>query len=185
MPWGPRPKDCQISTGFAAFSIDATQVLAVQVSGIVIGLGAVRTRVPNVAEPIDEIPAPEPEIMAWRIYFIVGDILACATAGAASGWLTSTIVSGDWFALAAMAVGMIVGVIIGLLGAILFTPFFGSFEVMLPSSLSGMVSGMALGMIDIMAEIGWSQAVWGGGLIGLLCLMGTYVLNFSLRGEAN
>ena len=123
--------------------------------------------------------------MFWRIYFIVGDILACVTVGAASGWLTSIIVPGDWFALAAMAVGMTVGVMVGLLGAILFTPFFGSFEVMLPSSLSGMVAGMAFGMIETMAEISWKEAVWGGALVGLLCLIITYLLQLKLRGEAS
>lgn len=132
-----------------------------------------------------KIRAWEAATMAWRIYFIVGDILACATVGAASGWLTSIIVPGDWFVLAAMAVGMIVGGIVGLLGAILFTPLFGSFEIMLPSSLSGMVAGMALGMVDAIAGIGWAVTVSGNGLVGLLCLMGTYVLHFSLRGEAN
>lgn len=123
--------------------------------------------------------------MAWRIYFLVGDILACVTVGSASGWLTFVIIPGDWFALAAMASGMIIGMIVALFGAILFTPLFGSFEIMLPSSLSGMMAGMALGMVDAIAEIGWTEAVWSGGLVGLLCLMGTYILHFSLRGEAN
>ncbi len=116
---------------------------------------------------------------------MAGDILACVTVGAASGWLTSIIVPGDWFAPAAMAVGMIVGMMVGLVGAILFTPLFGSFEVMLPSMLSGMVAGMASGMIDTMAEIGWKDVVLGGGLVGLLCLMVTYLLQFHLRGEAS
>lgn len=122
--------------------------------------------------------------MAWRFYFIFGDVLACVTVGAASGWLTSIIVPGDWFTLAAMATGMIVGMLVGLFGAIPFTPFFGSFEIMLPSSLSGIVAGMAFGMIDTVVGIDWKEALLGGGLIGLLCLIGTYVLNSRLHGEA-
>lgn len=122
--------------------------------------------------------------MAWRFYFIFGDVLACVTVGAASGWLTSIIVPGDWFTLAAMATGMIVGMLVGLFGAFLFTPFFGSFEIMLPSSLSGIVAGMAFGMIDTVVGIDWKEALLGGGLIGLLCLIGTYVLNSRLHGEA-
>ena len=122
--------------------------------------------------------------MAWKFYFLFGDVLACVTVGAASGWLTSIIVPGDWFTLAAMATGMIVGMLVGLIGAIPFTPFFGSFEIMLPSSLSGIVAGMAFGMIDTVVGIDWKEALLGGGLIGLLCLIGTYVLNSRLHGEA-
>jgi hypothetical protein len=107
------------------------------------------------------------------------------TVGAASGWLTFIIVPSDWFALAAVGIGMILGMIVGLVGGTLFSPFFGSLEVMLPSSLSGIVSGMALGMANSLAEIGWQEAVWGGGLVGFLCLVVIYVLQYKLRGEAN
>ena len=122
--------------------------------------------------------------MAWRIYFTLGDMLACVTVGAASGWLTAIIVPGDWFVLATMAIGMIFGGILGVAGATLFTPFFGSFEVMLPASLSGMAAGMAFGMIVTVAQVGEWEAVWGGGLIGLVCLGLTYLLQYRLRGEA-
>jgi len=139
---------------------------------------------PNVAEPIDEIPVREAAIMAWRFYFIFGDVLACVSVGAASGWLTCLIVPGDWFMVAAMATGMIVGMVVGLSGAIPFTPCFGSFEIMLPSSLSGIVAGMAFGMINTVVGIDWKEALAGGALVGLLCLIGTYVLNSRLRGDA-
>jgi len=121
--------------------------------------------------------------MAWRLYFLVGDLLACITVGAASGWLTLILTPSDWFVLANMGVGMIVGMMLAMVGAILFTPLFGSLEVMLPTALSGMVAGAALGMIGATAEIAWMQAVWGGGLVGLLCLLATYVLQLNLRGE--
>lgn len=121
--------------------------------------------------------------MAWRLYFILGDILACVTVGAASGWFTSLIIPGDWFALAAIVTGMIVGMLVGVFGAMPFTPFFGSFEIMLPASLSGIVAGMAIGMIDTVVGIDWKEAAMGGGLVGILCLIGTYVLNSRLRGE--
>lgn len=122
--------------------------------------------------------------MAWRLYFLFGDLLACITVGAVSGWLTMAVVPDDWYLLAAMGAGMIVGMIVGMFGAILFTPLFGSLEIMLPAALSGMAAGAALGMIDNMAEIGWTHAVWGGGLVGLLCLFATYVVQINLRGEA-
>lgn len=121
--------------------------------------------------------------MAWRLYFILGDILACVTVGAASGWLTSALVSNGWFTLAVMSAGMIVGMLVGVFGAMPFTPFFGSFEIMLPTSLSGIVAGMAIGMIDTVVGIDWKEAAMGGGLVGILCLIGTYVLNSRLRGE--
>lgn len=121
--------------------------------------------------------------MAWKIYFILGDILACASVGAASGWLASAIVSQHWWVALAMVVGMIAGVLPGAIGAMLFSPVFGSFEIMLPTSLSGMVAGMTLGMIDAHVGIGGPEAVWGGALVGLACLAATYVMQLSLRGE--
>ena len=123
--------------------------------------------------------------MAWRIYFLAGDILACMTAGAAGAWLALTVIPGDWFAPAAMGAGMIVGMGAGLAGAVLFTPFFGAFEIMLPSSLAGMAAGMVFGMIGTTGAIGWTVAVWGGALVGLLCLMMTYLLQAHLCGEVD
>jgi hypothetical protein len=119
------------------------------------------------------------------MYFLAGDLLACMTAGAAGGWLTLTLIPGDWFAPAAMGAGMIVGMCAGLIGAALFTPFFGAFEIMLPSSLSGMVAGMVVAMLGTMAGLGGVAAIWVGGLVGILCLMMTYLVQARLGGEVD
>ncbi len=167
----------------SANSLVAGQSAHTAIAALIIIVGVVCTGAFKFVEPIDKIPVTEAAAMAWRLYFILGDILACVTVGAASGCLTSAIVSNDWFTLAAMSVGMIVGMLVGLFGAMPFTPLFGSFEIMLPTSLSGMVAGMAIGMIDTVVGIDWMEAALAGAFLGFICLVGTYALNARLRGE--
>ena len=97
--------------------------------------------------------------MTWRLYFLAGDLLACMVAGVSSGWLTV---------------------------ATLLTPLFSSFDVLMPSTLAGMAAGMVFAMAPGMvgAAIGWMEIVWGGALVGLLCLLVTYLLQAHLSGEA-
>ena len=84
--------------------------------------------------------------MERRAYFVLGDLLACAVAGAAAGWLVQLAVPGDWFAAIGMALGMVLGMLAGMGCGALFSPLFGALEVMLPAALSGMAAGMAVGM---------------------------------------
>ena len=104
--------------------------------------------------------------MAWRIYFLGGDLLACLAAGAAGAWLTVTVIPGDWLVPAAMGAGMVVGMMAGLAAAVLFTPLFGAFEIMLPSTLSGMAAGMVFAMSGSVGGVGGTDALWGGGRLG-------------------
>jgi hypothetical protein len=119
-----------------------------------------------------------------RPYFIFGDLLACAVAGTAAGWVTYAVVPGEWHPLIGMALGMLLALPIGLVGGLLFAPLFGDMEVSLPASLSAMVAGSLTGMMQGMAEIDAGGALWVGALAGLACLAFTYVLQARLHGEA-
>lgn len=121
--------------------------------------------------------------MERRVYFIAGDLLACAATGAAAAWLAWAVVPGDWFAPFAIALGMVSGLIAGTLGGILFTPFFGSMEIAMPTGLTGMAAGMAGGMLPALAADDAGTALWVGAAAGLLCLAYTYVLQARLHGE--
>lgn len=122
--------------------------------------------------------------MEHRLYFIFGDLLACAVTGAAAGWLVYAVIPGGWHPLLGMMLGMLLGLPAGVVGGILFAPLFGDFEVSLPASLAGMVAGSAVGMLQGMAEIGAATALWVGTLAGLACLAYSYVLQARLHGEA-
>lgn len=129
----------------------------------------------------------------WRVYFIMGDLLACTLTGAAAAWATQAVVPADWFVALGMLAGMVLGTLAGMIGGFVFAPLFGGMEVMLPVSLSSMVAGMGAGMAQTMpgamarniGGIGWPEAVLGGALAGLACLAFTYLLQARVRGEVN
>jgi hypothetical protein len=118
-----------------------------------------------------------------RLYFVFGDLLACAATGAVAGWAAHAVVPGGWYALAGMALGMFIGFLVGLFGGVLFTPFFGSLEIALPAGLAGMVAGSVVGMFGGMAGIDAAAALWIGALAGLACLAFTYILQAGMQGE--
>ena len=123
--------------------------------------------------------------MERRIYFIVGDVLACLVAGAGAGWLVQYVVPGHWYPLIGMVIGMALGMFVGMFAGFLLGPFFGAFEVMLPASLSGMLAGMIVGMAYTMGENSPLDAAVSGAQMGLVCLAFTYFLQFKMRGEAS
>lgn len=122
--------------------------------------------------------------MERRLYFVFGDLLACAATGAAAGWIAHAVIPGDWNPLIGMALGMLLGFPVGLIGGVLFGPLFGAFEISLPAGLAGMVAGSAAGMLQAMTGIDSATALWSGALAGLACLAYSYVLQAILRGEA-
>ncbi|MBE9555534.1 MAG: hypothetical protein IMF08_01650 [Proteobacteria bacterium] len=121
--------------------------------------------------------------MERRLYFVFGDLLACAVTGAAAGWVVHAVIPGDWFALIGMALGMLLGMAVGAVGGILFAPLFGNLEISLPATLAGMMAGSLVGMLRGMAGIDSVAALWVGALAGLACLAYSYVLQARLHGE--
>ena len=122
--------------------------------------------------------------MERRLYFIIGDILNCALAAGAGGWLTWLVVTDGWPILPAIAAGMVVGMMAGMLVGLFCSPFFGIMEVILPAALAGQMGGIVGGLI---------VAGYGGGLnevflsaipAGLLTLIFVYLLQARFRGEA-
>jgi hypothetical protein len=61
--------------------------------------------------------------MEHRIYFIIGDVLACVSAGAIGGWLAHSAVAGDLSMLFALFIGMFLGMVGGMLIDFLLVPF--------------------------------------------------------------
>lgn len=122
-----------------------------------------------------------------RGYFIVGDMLACATAGAVAAWLSWLVVPADWNTLPWMGVGVILGMVVGmfagLICGLLFTPFFGAMEIVVPAVFSGLLAGMVAAMLYAAAEIGPVSALWVGALVGLAGLAYTYALQARIVGD--
>jgi hypothetical protein len=107
--------------------------------------------------------------MERRVYFLAGDILVNAGAGAASGYSAGLLLHG-FHPLAAMALGMLLGGMVSSIAAFAFMPLFGAFEVMLPAMLTGMLSGMAGSMV--------SRPTLVGALMGLAVVAWVYLLTF-------
>ncbi|MDP6406099.1 MAG: hypothetical protein QF797_12910 [Alphaproteobacteria bacterium] len=121
--------------------------------------------------------------MEKRLYFVVGDMLACGSLGAAAGWLAFAAMPQNWWFPVTMVLGMFLGMVVGSLGGFLFSPFFGAMEIALPTALAGMLAGMAGGMQAVMPEMDAGEALRMGAGIGILCLAFTYLLQSRLNGE--
>lgn len=121
--------------------------------------------------------------MERRIYFILGDLAACLTAGALAGWLVHLILPGGWPLIALALAGMIIGMTIGIFTSFLFTPFFGALEIMLPTSIAGGLAGMGVGMAMAMTSPGAFDAALIGASMGFLSLAYVYLLQIKLHGE--
>jgi len=99
--------------------------------------------------------------MERRAYFLLGDTLSNATAGALAGLAGADLTGPGWNPFWAMVLGMLAGMLAACVVVLLvFFPLFGAVEVMLPSMLTGMVAGMAGGMIA--AGVGTAAAVDAG-----------------------
>jgi|GEM_PF-254205 len=121
--------------------------------------------------------------MEHRIYFIIGDVLACVLAGALGGWLAHSAVAGDLSMLFAMFIGMFLGMVGGMLVGFIMGPFFGAMEIMLPTGFAGMGAGMVVGMQHTMGVIDPTQAAINGAGVGFACLVIIYLLQAHLHGE--
>jgi hypothetical protein len=123
--------------------------------------------------------------MERRLYFVLGDLIACASTGATAALASALAIGSGWSAVLGVVVGMVIGMALALvLGLTIFLVLFGSLEVMLPAALSGILAGMWVGMAEPVAAIGTLQAATVGALTGLGVLIFTYGLNAYLRRSA-
>jgi len=118
-----------------------------------------------------------------RLYFVVGDLVACVGSGALAGWGGDALVTPSWNPLLAMLAGMTLGMLLTLMvDFACFLPLFGSLEVMLPSMLSGMLAGMATGMAVAMGhDLAASRVIATGGTIGAGVFVATYAADVLIR----
>lgn len=124
--------------------------------------------------------------METRLYFLIGDLLACIVSGAAAAWLVWLAIPAGWAAPvwmpAGMVLGMVIGTPVGVIGGVLFTPLFGAMEISMPAGLSGMAAGMLAGMATPMTEISATGAPGIGAAAGLVCLAYSYIRHAMLVG---
>jgi len=116
--------------------------------------------------------------METRLYFIAGDVLANAGAGAGAV-VVCTALLGETWPPAAMILGMIIGGAVAMLLGMLASLLFGAFEVMLPVMTTGMLAGMMASMQAVPVNV----AATRGAVAGIGILVVTYLLNARLRRE--
>lgn len=119
--------------------------------------------------------------MERRLYFLIGDIISNAGAGALVALGVAAFIDPAWFTIVAMAVGMLVGGIGAIPIAMAASIPFGAFEVMVPVMTTGMVSGMAVGMVAAVRTLDLGPAAALGAGSGLVVLAGLYTLNARIR----
>ena len=119
--------------------------------------------------------------MERRVYFVLGDLLCNAAAGAVAGGIVALVAGGGWLP----PLGMVAGMAAGGLAAMLLAPvaglLFGVLEVMLPMMVSGMAAGMLAGMAASSGTLQTGAAAARGAAVGILVLAATYVMNASLQ----
>ena len=116
--------------------------------------------------------------METRLYFIAGDVLANAVAGAVAV-VVCTALLGETWPPAAMILGMMIGGAVAMLLGMFASLLFGVFEVMLPVMTTGMLAGMMASMQAVPVNV----AATRGAVAGIGILVVTYLLNARLRRE--
>ena len=111
--------------------------------------------------------------METRLYFLFGDILVNAVAGAAVVIVCDGVFGDSFPAVVAMVGGMALGSVVALGLAMVAGAFLGMFEVMLPV----MTTGMFVGMLAAMPSSAVDMTTGYGSLIGIGILGVTYTLN--------
>ena len=123
--------------------------------------------------------------METRPYFVLGDLLANATAGTLVGLAMAALFGPSWNMFLAMFVGMALGMALSLFVALPMGALFGAMEVMVPVMTTGMVSGMVVSMVATMEPLSFSQAAELGLYSGIATLAACYVANAWIRGKAS
>ena len=120
-----------------------------------------------------------------RPYFVIGDLVCNALAGAVVGITAVWLVDVGWAPALGMFAGMVVGSFIAMLLALAGSTLWGALEVMLPMMSTGMVVGMLAGMSAASRTMTTTMVSIGGALVGVAVLVGTYSLNAYVRSRGD
>jgi hypothetical protein len=120
-----------------------------------------------------------------RPYFVIGDLICNALAGAVVGTTVVWLVDVGWSPALGMFAGMVVGSFIAMLLAMAGSTLWGALEVMLPMMSTGMVVGMLAGMSAASRTMTTTTVSIGGALVGVAVLVGTYSLNAYVRSRGD
>jgi hypothetical protein len=120
-----------------------------------------------------------------RPFFVIGDLVCNALAGAVVAMSVVRLVDGGWPMPVGMLVGMVAGSLLALLLAMGVSTVLGALEVMLPMMTTGMVVGMLAGMGPATGIMTTGAAATNGTLVGVVVLVGTYILNAYVRSRGD
>lgn len=122
--------------------------------------------------------------METRLYFLLGDLLACVLVAVVAACACAAIFSDAWPMVLLMPVSMVVGMFIGLLVAVLagLIYFFGAMEIMVPTMFTGMVAGMWGAMVGAGPEFSYASLAMQGATLGLVVNVAIRIYSMSLSG---
>jgi hypothetical protein len=123
--------------------------------------------------------------METRLYFLTGDVLACAFIGGVTGALSAGLVDTSWNMWVAHVVCMLLGMILAFPLALPFMAAFGAMEVMMPTHFAGMFAGMWVGMQAAMEPTSVAAGLWTGASIGVVSLFLIYLANLWLVAKGD
>jgi hypothetical protein len=115
--------------------------------------------------------------------FIVGDFLSNLALGALVGALSALTFHPGWGMLPAMFAGMAGGMAIAFVWSAVAGIWLGAHEAHIPAMLAGMWAAMCVSMLAAMEPVTAAHGARLGALIGLVCLLFSYLMNLLLRGE--
>ncbi|MBF0263405.1 MAG: hypothetical protein HQL97_16390 [Magnetococcales bacterium] len=97
-----------------------------------------------------------------RLYFLLGDLLACGVLSALATW-AAWLLPSTWPMSVEMVVGMGVGMVAAMLAMPPFLALFGALEVMIPVMLGSMASSMLPSMVPRLRDDLGMLLAWGAG----------------------
>ena len=119
--------------------------------------------------------------MKEKLYFMIGDWLACALLSALAAW-AARLLPATWPMAVEMGVGMLVGMMAAMLAMPPFMALFGAMEVMLPVMLGSMLSSMLPSMAPHLREENVLLLAWAAAL-GMAAWLFTWLFDRWLRRE--
>ncbi|MBF0272847.1 MAG: hypothetical protein HQL98_12390 [Magnetococcales bacterium] len=119
--------------------------------------------------------------MEKRVYFLIGDWLACGILSALAAWV-ARLLPATWPMGVEMMAGMVVGMLVTMVAMLPFLVLFGALEVMVPVMLGSMISSMLPSMVHGLRQETGPLLAWGAGC-GLLAWGFTWMADRRLRRE--